>query len=223
MNVTSNASTTSDNAPRTIAYLDKEINPQKTATVRELGPVDVRSLTEAVLALPADAWDKTEDFEANYNKNGAIRSASHVIFRFCDRRQIPFRYFDMPVWDSWQSLLLPVMEGAVKAYGYTRGFYPRIMLAKLPGGTFIPPHIDGQAHVSVPHKIHVPLITNAQTFFFVDTERFHLAEGIAYEVNNATRHSVVNGGESERIHLIFEYLDAELQQFHDDTVPSHRS
>lgn len=212
--MTSSTSTTPSSAARTIAHLDEEINPHKTATVRELGAVDVRALTTAVLALPADAWDKTEDFEANYNKQGAIRSASHVIFRFCDRRQIPFRYFDLPAWSTWQPLLLPVMEAAVKPYGYARGFYPRIMLAKLPGGTFIPPHVDGQAHVSIPHKIHVPLVTNPQTFFFVDEQRFHLAEGHAYEVNNATRHSVVNGGSEDRIHLIFEYLDAELQRFH---------
>ena len=198
---------------QTIAYLDREVNPNKTATVRELGAVDVRALTEAVVALPDSAWDKTEDFEANYNKQGAIRSASHIVFRFCDRRAVPFRYFDMPVWEEWSEQLRPVLDAAVQAYGYRRGFYPRIMLAKLPGGTFIPPHVDGAAHVSVPHKIHIPLTTNPQTYFFVDEQRFHLREGVAYEVNNATRHSVVNGGTTDRIHLIFEYLDADLQGF----------
>lgn len=214
MNPTFDTSATPAGGPRTIAFLDEEINPNKTATVRELAPVDVRALTEAVLALPAAEWDKTADFEANYNKQGAIRSAAHIIFRFCDRREIPFRYYDMPAWPDWEPLLMPVLEAAVTPYAYRHGFYPRIMLAKLPGGTFIPPHVDGQPHVSVPHKIHVPLVTNPQTFFFVNDERFHLAEGVAYEVNNAARHSVVNGGDMDRIHLIFEYLDAELQRFH---------
>ena len=199
--------------PTTIAYLQKEVNPNKTTRVRELGAVDVQALREAVLQLPGDAWDTTADFEANYNKQGAIRSASHIVFRFCDRREIPFRYFDMPVWSEWQNVLLPVLEAAVRDYGYARGFYPRIMLANLPAGTFIPPHVDGAAHVSVPHKIHIPLTTNPETYFFVGDERFHLQEGFAYEVNNATRHSVVNSGATDRIHLIFEYLDADLQQF----------
>jgi hypothetical protein len=207
------SSTSGSNGPTTIATLPEEINPHKTATVRELGPVDLSLLRPHVLAMPEGAWDKTEDFEANYNKLGVIRSASHCIFRFCDRRQSPFRYYDLPAWRTWQPLLLPVMHEAVRPYGYARGFFPRIMLARLPGGTFIPPHVDGDPRASVPHKIHVPVATNPQVHFFVGEQRFYFEAGSAYEVNNAARHSVVNGGDSPRIHLIFEYLDADLQRW----------
>ena len=200
-----------DDATVTFSSLPEEINPNKTAIVRALGPVDLSVLRPHVLAMPESAWDKADDFEANYNKTGAIRSASHCIFRFCDRRQSPYRYVDLEAWQTWTPLLLPVMQAAVRPYGYARGFFPRIMLARLPGGSFIPPHVDGEPRVSVPHKIHVPITTNPQVYFFVAGERFHLEEGAAFEVNNAARHSVVNGGESARIHLIFEYLDADLQ------------
>ena len=198
-----------------IAYLYEEINPNKTVAVRELGPVDLGMVPADVLATPDNAWDTADDFEANYNKRGALRDAAHIIFRFCDRRRRPAPCYDMPVWEQWAPRLLPIMEAAVKPYGYPRGFFPRIMLARLPAGAFVAPHVDGEPSGNRPHKIHVPILTNADTFFFVDQQRYHFDVGHAYEVNNAARHAAANRGASDRVHLIFEYLDASLQTFAD--------
>jgi hypothetical protein len=198
-----------------IAYLNEEINPNKTTTVRELGPVDLGTVAADVLATPDEAWDTSDDFEANYNKRGALRQAAHIILRFSDRRQRPAACYDMPAWEQWAPRLLPIMEAAVKPYGYARGFFPRIMLARLPGGAFVAPHVDGEPSGNRPHKIHVPILTNADTYFFVEQQRYHFPVGHAYEVNNAARHAAANNGESDRVHLIFEYLDASLQTFAD--------
>ena len=198
-----------------IASLHAEINPNKTAAVRELGPVDLGAVPAAVVATPDEAWDTADDYEANYNKRGALRDAAHIILRFCDRRERPALCYDLPAWAQWQAQLRPIMDAAVKPYGYARGFYPRIMLAKLPAGAFVAPHVDGDPSGNRPHKIHVPLLTNADTYFFVADQRYHFVEGHAYEVNNAARHSAVNSGRSDRVHLIFEYLDASLQPFAD--------
>jgi hypothetical protein len=198
-----------------IAHLNAEINPHKTATVRELGLVDIGTVPADVLATPDDAWDTADDFEANYNKRGALRDAAHIILRFCDRRRRPAPCYDMPVWKQWAPRLLPIMEAAVKPYGYADGFFPRIMLARLPAGAFVAPHTDGEPSGNRPHKIHVPILTNANTYFFVNEQRYHFVAGHAYEVNNAARHAAVNNGASDRVHLIFEYLDASLQTFAD--------
>lgn len=198
---------------RTIAYLHQEVNPNKTNAVRELGPVDLGGVRAAVLAIREGEWDTREDFDANYNKRGALRSTRHIVFRFCDRRVRPSRCYDQPVWDRWASRLLPVMEAAARPFAYARGFFPRVMLARLPGGSFVPPHTDGDLEGSRPHKIHVPILTNSDAYFFVDYGRYHFQEGYAYEVNNSTRHAAVNAGRTDRIHLIFEYLDADQQRF----------
>lgn len=198
---------------RTVACLSEEINPNKTGRIRSLGAVDVAAVAADVWSLPASAWDTDDDFAANYNKRGAIRAASHIVLRFCDRRGTPFHCYDLPVWAGWETRLLPIMKAAVQPYGYARGFFPRIMFARLPAGAFIAPHVDGHPRVSRPHKIHVALATNPRAYFFIDRERYRLETGVAYEVNNATRHAVVNGGDTDRIHLIFEYLDADLQSF----------
>jgi hypothetical protein len=198
---------------RTIAWLHEEVNPNKAERLRELGPVDLDSVKAEVLATPDNAWDTPEDFEANYNKRGALRLTAHMIFRFCDRRQRPSPCYDRPAWEHWAPRLLPVMETAVKPFGYKRGFFPRIMLARLSPSAFIKPHTDGDPRGTRPHKIHVPILTNPGALFFVEDGRYHLEEGRAYEVNNAARHGAANGGNTDRIHLIFEYLDADLQRF----------
>jgi hypothetical protein len=198
---------------RTIAYLHEEVNFNKTADVRELGQIELGGIRTDIRAIVAEEWDTDEDFEANYNKRGALRATRHIIFRFCDRRVRPARCYDQPAWDRWAPLLLPVMAAAVTPYGYARGFYPRIMLARLPAGAFIAPHTDGDARGSRPHKIHVPILTNPDAYFFVNDGRYHFEEGRAYEVNNSTRHAAVNSGKTDRIHLIFEYLDADQQRF----------
>lgn len=211
--MTADSSVTGTGPGRTVAWLDTEINRGKTSSVRDLGPIDIGSLKTDLLALPDSAWDREDDYAANYNKRGAIRSASHIILRFCDRRSVPSRCYDLPAWDEWAERLLPILETAAAPFGYAEPFFPRIMFARLPAGAFIAPHVDGEPRVSIPHKIHVPVVTHPQAFFFVEDERYHLTAGRAYEVNNAARHSVVNGGSGDRIHLIFECLDARLQTF----------
>lgn len=198
---------------RTIAWLTEEINPRKTESIRPLGAVDISAVRDAILAIPDSGWDTADDFAANYNKRGALRSTAHVVFRFCDRRRQPCPVFDLPAWEPWASRLQPILEAAAAPFGYARGFFPRIMLAKLPAGAFIAPHVDGEPRFTRAHKVHVPIATNPGAVFFVGDQRHHLAEGYAYEVNNGGRHGVANGGSTDRIHLIFEYLDGDLQTF----------
>jgi hypothetical protein len=50
------------------------------------------------------------------------------------------------------------------------------------------------------------LQTNQGVEFTVDEERVIMEEGKAYELNNLLPHSVYNGGEEDRIHLIFDYM-----------------
>ncbi len=195
------------------ATLPEEICVGKTASIRDLGQVDMAGLREPVLQLPLDHWDRPEDFGANYNKGGAIQQGSHIIFRFSDRRGTPYRYTELPIWKEWAARLLPVMEEAVRPFGYEAHFFPRVMLAKLPPRAFIPPHIDGDSRGFVPHKIHVPILTNPKAIFFCGNEKHNFEVGRAYEVNNGVRHSVVNGGDTDRIHLLFEYLDWNAQPF----------
>jgi aspartyl/asparaginyl beta-hydroxylase (cupin superfamily) len=99
------------------------------------------------------------------------------------------------------------MAQATAPYGYARAEYPRVMLARMAPGGVIKPHRDANPAAKWPHKIHVPIQTNGKVTFYVDGVGYHFAEGQAVEVSNMAVHAVENAGDSDRIHLIFEYYD----------------
>lgn len=189
-----------------------ETNVHKTEGIRELGSIDIALLKKKVEQLSDIDWDTEEDYAANYNKDkGALLNTSHIILKFSNKQSNPFQYFECSRWKEWSEVLLPIMDQATSQFDYAHGFYPRVMLAKLSPKKFIGTHTDGDDSGSIPHKVHIPLETNKNSYFFIEEQRFNLLEGFAYEVNNRLKHSVANNGTTDRIHLIFEYLDFDAQ------------
>lgn len=182
-----------------------EANSRKTLSVRHLGPVRIGPLREAVLRIPEDVWNA--DNASKPNRFGALGATRHIVFRFVSNFLDWRESYDRPLWAEWRALIEPVMEATTAPYGYARGAYPRIMLARMAPGGVIHPHQDKNPAAKWPHKIHVPLLTNSDVSFFVDGEPYHFGEGEAVEVNNMGMHAVQNGGVTDRIHLIFEYYD----------------
>ncbi|WP_408589509.1 aspartyl/asparaginyl beta-hydroxylase domain-containing protein [Novosphingobium sp.] len=182
-------------------------NPRKTTGIRPLGPVDTAALLAAVQTIPEAIWDAQN--AAKPNKFDVLGNTRHIVFRFIDSPHDWRGSYDCPPWAVWRLLLEPVLAQAVRDYGYAQGVFPRVMLARLPAGEAILPHIDANPAAKWPHKIHVPLTTNAQVVCSFGGIERHLPVAEAFEVNNLGPHWVHNGGETDRIHLIFEYYDAE--------------
>lgn len=184
-------------------------NPRKTTSIRRLGHVDITALKAAVLAIPESVWqaenaDKPNRFEA-------LDATAHIVFRFVSSLSDWRTSFARPMWDAWEPLIMPVMRAGTKDYGYANGLFPRVMLARMPAGGVIQPHRDANPAAKWPHKIHVPIQTNDQVLFRLGAETHHIGEGEAAEVNNMGVHAVVNRGAESRIHLIFEYYDADQE------------
>jgi len=184
-----------------------QANPRKTTSVRHLGKVDITALLAAVQAIPEALWD-AED-AGKPNKFEALDKTRHIVFRFVDSTRDWRGSHDRPLWGQWRALLEPVMAQAVRDYGYVRGVFPRVMLARMAPGGVIQPHIDANPAAKWPHKIHVPLQTNDKVGFRIGDVIHHFQVGDAVEVNNLGPHAVRNDGETDRIHLIFEYYDAD--------------
>lgn len=178
-------------------------NPRKTTAVRKLGFVDIASLQAAVRAIPETVWEAENASKRVY----LLDPAHHLVFRFIDHPCDWRKSHDRPAWLEWRELLKPVLAEAVRSYEYSRGVYPRVMLARLPPGGVIRPHIDANLAAKWPHKIHVPISTNPMVVCFFGGEEHHFPEGEAVEVNNLHPHWVRNDGNTHRIHLIFEYFD----------------
>ncbi len=182
-------------------------NPRKTTSVRKLGPVDISALRAAVLAIPEEVWeaenaDKPNRFEV-------LDATRHIVFRFIDSPRDWRGSHDRAAWPPWRRLLEPVLARAVGGYGYARGVFPRVMFARMPPGGVIHPHIDANPAAKWPHKIHLPLATNAGVVCSFGGAEHHFPLGEAVEVDNLGPHWVRNNGDTDRIHLIFEYYDAD--------------
>lgn len=182
-------------------------NPRKTTTIRRLGTVDIAQLREVVLALPETVWDVEN--HGKPNKFGALGETRHIILRFVSNFLDWRDSYERPLWAEYRPLVEPVLAAATADYGYARGDYPRVMLARMAPGGVIHPHRDENPAAKWPHKIHVPLTTNDDVAFYVDGESYHFPEGEAVEVNNMGVHAVANRGRTDRIHLIFEYYDVD--------------
>ena len=182
-------------------------NPRKTTSIRKLGAVDIDALRAAVLAIPEAVWEAEN--AAKPNKFEVLDATRHVVFRFIDNPRDWRRSHDRPAWPQWRGLLEPVLAQVVRGYGYARGAFPRVMLARMPAGGVIHPHIDANPAAKWPHKIHLPVATNPGVVCGFGGGEHHFPAGDAVEVDNLGPHWVRNGGGADRIHLIFEYYDAD--------------
>lgn len=182
-------------------------NPRKTDSVRHLGPVEIGALREAVLDIPEAVWESEN--QAKPNRFGVLDDTRHIVFRFVDHPLDWRGSHDRAAWPHWRPLLEPVLAQAVRPYGYARGVFPRVMLARMRPAGVIHPHVDANPAAKWPHKIHVPLLTHPGVVCFFGGEARHFPQGEAVEVDNLGPHWVKNTGDTDRIHLIFEYYDAD--------------
>jgi len=180
-------------------------NPRKTDAMRFLGEVDVTELAKAVAEIPVPVWVSENSHKPN--KFEALDNTQHIVFRFVKNLRDHRDSYDLPIWSEWADKIMPVMEQATLFYAYDRAIYPRVMLAKMGRGGIIHPHVDAGPAAGFPHKIHVPLQTNPKVQFYVEPNFYYFEVGKAYEVNNRVKHAVKNEGDTDRVHLIFEYYD----------------
>jgi hypothetical protein len=181
-------------------------NPRKTRSLRPLGPVELGSLREDILAIPEATWASENEGKPNRAYTSLDRT-EHIIFRFVRDVGDWRDSIDYPLWATWRERLEPLLQTVIRPYGYARVHFPRIMLARMPAGSRIRRHKDSNPAALWPHKIHVPITTNPQVQFYIEPDYHHLEVGQAYEVNNIGVHAVQNDGDSARIHLIFECYD----------------
>ncbi len=76
------------------------------------------------------------------------------------------------------------------------------MVSKVIRGQAIQIHSDrhdGNCRV----RIHIPLKTNDNAYFYTEGKFHHMEQGKAYLIDPSEEHGVVNLGTDDRIHLIF--------------------
>lgn len=166
-------------------------------------------LVKRVAALPASAWTREGQAEnvtimRPYHDNLGI---FNIPFIFCDDAVRNVYHF--PWYHDWRKELEPIF----RKLNINPAQLLRCVMARLPAGVTIPVHHDTGRWVQVAHRIHCPVITNSQVFFYAghsvdQMHKYQLPVGCAVELNNAAKHKVENLGPSDRVHLMMDYADA---------------
>ncbi len=80
-----------------------------------------------------------------------------------------------------------------------------VRLMRLGAGSTIKTHCDHDLDVEHGHvRLHVPIVTNPDVDFRLNGTRVVLAEGECWYLRLSDPHSVTNGGDRDRIHLVID-------------------
>jgi hypothetical protein len=172
--------------------------------LRDLGPVQVAPLKDAVLSLPPAAWLEQIQRQQNYDVH---RYTQSVVLFFTDGSGWPsITVTKEPGWDRLAHVAVPLMHDLIERFYAPGGTIIRAMAAKLLAGAVIKPHCDSHPSFHSGHRIHVPITTNPRVRFHIDGRPYQFEVGRAYEINNQLMHSVMNRGVDDRITFIFDYV-----------------
>ena len=92
----------------------------------------------------------------------------------------------------------------------------RLQFALMPAGGDIKRHIDSGGYSAQGHRIHIVIDSNPHVKFVVCHGDvcipIHVEEGLVFELNNRLDHSVHNGGDAPRVHLVVDVAEAPRQR-----------
>lgn len=88
--------------------------------------------------------------------------------------------------------------------------YTALIVNMIPGG-YIDTHVDGGIFLEIAHRLHIPIKTNKNVFFTVENKTINMEVGKIYEINNSKPHSVKNNSFENRIHLILDIFEVDVE------------
>lgn len=179
---------------------------------RQLGVVDTTALRAFLEAQPQDVWHFSCDMIPT------LDACDRIILRHS--RDYNFDLHDIvdwPMMERFRPHVAPLVDFACTCLGKAR--VAALFIANLPKGACIYPHIDQGEFLEVPARVHIPIKTNPDVFYFIGgcyvdnpmvdvmerqilSRKFHMREGEVWEIDNLSYHSVRNGGDCDRWHLI---------------------
>jgi hypothetical protein len=156
--------------------------------------VDAAQVRAEVEAIPAHLWG------GQAGRVGVHRAAQAVFLRGYAPAE-----GDRPVEDRDALAFVPSLRRLIHE---EVGAPPmRCLLALLPGGAVIAPHVDQPPYFGQTIRIHVPVVTHDQVWMFSIDRSFRMAPGEVWALNNSNLHAVWNADpERARIHMICDFL-----------------
>jgi len=156
--------------------------------------LDARRLHYEVLRLPTNVWGST-------GGRVGVHSAADALFL---RGHAPAEG-DLPVQDRPMLDRLPYVRWIIEELLAAEAL--RCLIARLPAGAVIEPHVDRPPYFSKTLRVHIPIETNEQVHMIADGLSYSMAEGEVWVLNNSGLHAVWNAHPTRaRTHLICDFL-----------------
>jgi hypothetical protein len=173
------------------------------SALRDLGPVDVAALADAVRCLPEPDWDADAFRQQRFDVHARTRSIRWVWTSLDTWPVLQPR--ELPALRGFEDLLAPVFVCVARSFGRPLSLMNAVVARLDPGGE-IAPHVDSAPFFAVAHRVHVPLLTNPASRLEVDGVAWNLPVGRAWELDNQRRHAAWNHGDAPRVHLIVDVM-----------------
>jgi hypothetical protein len=156
--------------------------------------LDAERLMAEVDALPSSVWG------TQGGRVGVHRAAEALFLRGYAPAQGA-----LPIEDREPLALLPyareIIENLIPAPAQ------RCLLARLPGGASIDPHIDRAPYFSKTLRLHFPIQTHDQAWMIAGSLCYLMKPGEAWVLNNSGPHAVWNADpQRSRTHMICDFL-----------------
>lgn len=156
--------------------------------------VDAERLRHEVLALPGSLW-------GSRGGRVGVHSAAEAIFL---RGWAPAAG-ELPIEEQPPLALMPYVRELIEGGIASRPM--RCLLAKLPAGAAIAPHVDQAPYFGQTIRIHIPIITSERCLMYADGVVYRMRTGQVWALNNSAVHAVWNAdGVASRTHLICDFL-----------------
>jgi hypothetical protein len=156
--------------------------------------VDATRLRAEVAALPAELWAGTD------GRVGVHRVTQSLFLRGYAPAQ-----GNLPIEPRPALQHLPYVREIIESL--VPAAPQRCVLAALPAGAVILPHIDRAPYFSKTLRLHVPVSTHDQAWMLAGALAYRMAAGEVWVLNNVAPHAVWNAHATEsRMHLICDFL-----------------
>jgi hypothetical protein len=156
--------------------------------------IDAPRLQAEVATLPQDLWGTTA------GRVGVHRAADAVFLRGYAPAE-----GEKPIEDRPALERLPYAREIIT---HLVGGEPlRCLLARLPAGATIAPHVDRAPYFAKALRLHFPVTTHELSYMVCDGLTYLMAAGEAWALNNSTLHAVWNADSARaRTHMICDFL-----------------
>jgi hypothetical protein len=161
--------------------------------------IDAARLAAEVAALPTSAWE-VRGGKSRYPQQGVHVAAETVFVRGLAPAEGNLPIEDRPPLDE-----LPYTRQLIERDIGSRP--QRCMLARLPPGASVLPHVDRAPYFSKTLRVHVPVESNDRVWMLCEGLAYQMRPGEAWALNNVALHAVWNAHPSlSRTHLICDFL-----------------